>query len=94
MVKVYGASDDLVEIEGSKYKETEIGCFNKKVRIWFEDGTIIVVGYPKEDMGVWFIIVENKGTALQDLEPCFDEDSDMYSDVFRISSEIVKHKVF
>ena len=29
MVKVYGASDDLCEIEGSVYKENEIGCLTE-----------------------------------------------------------------
>ena len=28
MVKIYGASDDLVEIEGSNYREDEIGCYD------------------------------------------------------------------
>ena len=45
MIKVYGTSDDLVEIEGSAYKEDEIGCYNHDVRICFEDGTAIRVGY-------------------------------------------------
>ena len=31
MVKVYGVSDDLVEIEGSSYWEDEIGCYDKDV---------------------------------------------------------------
>ena len=33
MVKIYGCSDDLVEIEGSRYKENEIDCFDCNVRI-------------------------------------------------------------
>ena len=39
MVKIYGCSDDLVEIEGSKYPEDEIGCYDSDVKIWFSDGT-------------------------------------------------------
>ena len=31
MAKIYGASDDLVEIENSQYKEDEIGCYNSDV---------------------------------------------------------------
>ncbi len=52
MVKVYGCSDDLVEIEGSAYKEDEIGCFQSDVRIRFVDGTVIRVGYSKENLAV------------------------------------------
>lgn len=93
MVKVYGCSDDLVEIEGSVYKEDEIGCYDKDVRIRFIDGTVIRVGYAKKDMAVWFIEVEKKGTAKQFLEICEDEDADCYSDVFEIDSEIKSHSV-
>lgn len=56
MVKVYGASDDLVEIYGSTYKENEIGCFEKDVRIRFTDGTVIRIGYAKPELAVWWII--------------------------------------
>lgn len=92
MVKVYGC-DDLVEIEGSVYKEDEIGCYRKDVRIQFIDGTVIRVGYSKKTIAVWFIEVENKGSAKQFLEICEDEDADIYSDVFEIDSEIQSHSV-
>lgn len=48
MVKVYGASDDLVEIENSQYKQDEIDCFDSDVHIRFVDGTVIRLGYPKK----------------------------------------------
>lgn len=67
MIKIYGCSDDLVEICGSVYKEDEIGCFDHDVRIRFFDGTIIRIGYPKKDLGVWWIEVEKQGTAKQAL---------------------------
>lgn len=93
MVKVYGCSDDLVEIENGKYKEDEIGCYGKDVRIQFIDGTVIRVGYSKKTIAVWFIEVENKGSAKQFLEICEDENADIYSDVFEIDSEIQSHSV-
>lgn len=31
MVKIYGVSDDLVEIEGSDWPEDEIGCYDQAV---------------------------------------------------------------
>ena len=49
MIKIRGVSDDLVEIYGSCYREDEIGCWEKNVRIRFLDGTIIRVGYPMSD---------------------------------------------
>ena len=50
MVKVYGASDDLVEIENSQYKQDEIDCFDSDVCIRFVDGTVIRLGYPKKQV--------------------------------------------
>ena len=93
MVKVYGASDDLVEIENSKYKEDEIGCYDHDVRIRFLDGTVIRVGYPKEGLAIWWIEIEKKGTAEQKLTICNDEDARIYSDIFEIDSEIKSHSV-
>ena len=93
MVKVYGASDDLCEIKGSAYKEDEIGCYDSDVRIRFVDGTLIRVGYPKEEAAIWWIKVEKKGTAAQSLTVCDDEDATPYSDVFEIDAEIKSHSV-
>lgn len=93
MVKIYGASDDLVEIEGSYYKEDEIGCYNSDVRIRFVDGTVIRIGYPKENTAIWWIEVEKQGTAVQTLNVCDDEDAMPYSDIFEIDAEIKSHSV-
>lgn len=93
MTKIYGASDDLVEIEGSKYKEDEIGCYEHDVRIRFIDGTVIRVGYPKDGLAIWWIEVEKQGTAEQKLTICEDEDARIYSDVFEIDSDIKSHSV-
>ena len=93
MVKVYGASDDLVEIENSQYKEDEIGCYDHDVRIRFLDGTIIRVGYPKDGLAIWWIEIEKQGTAEHNLTICEDEDARIYSDIFEIDSEIKSHSV-
>ena len=91
MIKVYGASDDLVEIGGSEYRE--IDAINSNVRIWFEDGTVILVGYGKEELGIWWVKVEKEGSANYTLEICEDEDAQIYSDIFRIDSTIKRYKV-
>lgn len=93
MIRIYGASDDLVEIEGSEYQENEIGCYEAKVRILFEDGTVIRVGYPKECGAVWWIEIEQTGDAYKTIHYCNDEDAEIYSDIFEIDSEIVRHEV-
>lgn len=94
MVKVYGMSDDLCEIEGSKYEFDEIGCYDSTVEIGFTDGTRILVGYPKrDDLGVWEIEIIEKGYARSQLTECFDENADIYSDIFEIEAEVSWHKV-
>ena len=93
MVKVYGASDDLVEIENSKYKEDEIGCYDHDVRIRFFDGTVIRVGYHKDGLAIWWVEIEKQGTAEQKMTICDDEDARIYSDIFEIDSEIKSHSV-
>lgn len=93
MVKIYGYSDDLVEIENSSYEEDEIGCYNSVVRLCFTDDTIIRVGYSKENLAVWWIEVEKQGTADQRLEICTDEEAEIYSDIFYIDAEIKSHEV-
>lgn len=93
MVKIFGYSDDLVEIEGSNYEEDEIGCYDQDVRIWFKDGTIIRIGYGKPNMAVWYIQIEQKGSAEQMLKICEDENDDPYSDIFWIDAGIKRHRV-
>lgn len=93
MVKVYGCSDDLVEIEGSTCEEDGIGCYDRDVLIYFVDGTVIRVHYGKPGLGIWKITVEEQGSAPQILTECEDEDADIYSDIFEISAEIRKLEV-
>jgi len=93
MVKIYGASDDLCEIEGSDFMEDEIGCFKKDVEIRFYDGTIIRVGYNKPGLGIWYIVIVNRGDAESELTVCDDEDADIYSDIFEIDAEVLGYKL-
>lgn len=93
MVRAYGMSDDLVEIEGDEYPYDEVGCYDRDVKIWFDDGTVICVGYGKQDLAVWYIEVEEKGSAKSELEICEDEDADIYSDIFEIDANFVRCEV-
>lgn len=94
MIKVFGYSDDLVEIEGAPHpSEDEIDCFDQDVQITFADGTQIKIGYPKPDLAVWWIRVEKQGTAPSKLTVCTNEDDEIYSDIFEIDSTIERVEV-
>lgn len=91
MVKIFGYSDDLVEIEGSNYKHKEIDCFGRDVKIYFDDGTVIKIGFYHS----WEINIVKVGTADFKLTSCKllqENDPDAYSDIFVIDAEISKHQ--
>ncbi len=90
MVKVYGYSDYLVEIEvdGNTSQEIELDKLRRYVRIRFTDGTVILVGYPKVDADIWWIYVEKMGSATQKMYVCNDEESSGCSDIFEIDAEV------
>ena len=92
MTRVYGQSDDIVEVEGAPYPADEIGCYKKDVQIRFSDNTLIKVHYGKDDLGIWSIEVLNKGVAEQTLTECHDEDAEIYSDIFEIDADYVSHE--
>ena len=83
--KIYGASDDLVEIEGDV--EDEICCYGTDdegavpVLLVCSDGTILNVKYGKGGMGIWGITLLAKGGMYGGIDQCIDEDADPYSDV-------------
>ena len=91
MTKIYGCSDDLVEIEGSRYRLGEIDCYGSHVRFSFDDGTVIRIGYD----GEWKIRIAKAGTATHVLTSCEERketDPDAYSDIFETDAEIVGHR--
>lgn len=89
MAKVYGYSDDLLEIEDSDFEEDEIACFGQDVRVRFEDGTAALFHYPKaEYMAVWGCEVEEGGSGTYALTECFDEDADIASDVLVTEADV------
>ena len=91
MVKVYGCSDDLVEIENSEYPEGEIDCYDDKVTIWFDDNTVIEVNYDND--GIWRIKEIQGGHAPRNLNVCKEDSEDDYSDVFEINADVIDHCV-
>ena len=93
MVRVFGYSDDCVGIEGSCYSEREIGCFDHDVRIMFDDGSVILVGYDRKQDGIWRITVEHPGEKTWKFTYCNDADAEIYSDIFETEAEVVQHEV-
>jgi hypothetical protein len=84
MTKVYGASDDLIEIEGDVYDE--ISHYDRVTRLNFSDGTALDVKYgklnsKKEVIGVWNVDVIEEGSLFYYKTECLDEDADIYSDI-------------
>lgn len=93
MTTVHGESDDIIVIDGSTYAESEIDCAEKDVRIFFTDGTIIRVSYPKKNKAIWQIDIEKKGSAAQFHTVCEIEDDLDYSDIFEIDAEVRSHEL-
>lgn len=73
--KIYGASDDLIEIEGAI--SDEINCYNHKrpIKMTFSDGTVATIFY--NDNGIWVIFIKNKGDLfekiIKNIEPEYSD---------------------
>ena len=82
-VKVFGASDDLIEIEGDIEEEVPVsfGPF-----LAFSNGTLATITYAKQ--GVWRINVEANGDGLVEVEKAPLGDDDNYSDILKISEDV------
>ena len=83
-MKVYGASDDLIELEGEF--SGEVGCYGTDnqeygVLIIVSDGTILEVKYGKGGAAIWEVKLLVKGSLFDRIDPCMDEDADPYSDI-------------
>ncbi len=82
--KVYGASDDLIEFEGDLFGEVgggEADDEGKGTLCAFSDGTLLEVKYGKDDKGIWEVRVVEKGALFDHIDPCTDDEADVYSDV-------------
>lgn len=79
--KIYGCSDDLIEIRGDI--DDEIGAYMAQGKgLLLSDGTVLECSYPKAPrLGVWGFNVLHAGSLLDRIEECNDEDAEVYSDV-------------
>lgn len=84
--RVYGCSDDLIEIEGDVTGEAnyitpddedeEQGCL-----VIVSDGTMLDVRYGKNGEGIWEVRLVKRGELFQTIDQCDDPDAKPYSDV-------------
>lgn len=85
-VKIYGASDDLIEVEGDITEEfnppygDDNPCY-----LAFGDGTMLSVQYDKD--GMWRINRLNEGTAAYSKIEATDPDKN-YSDVVTLEGDL------
>jgi len=83
MIKIYGASDDLIEIEGDL--QEEFSCYmpeGEKRFLAISDGTLLEVQYD----GNWRFHILKRGSGEVIIIPP-DESKDEYSDIVTIKGE-------
>ena len=77
--KVYGASDDLIELDGDI--DGEVNIASGSSLLMFSDGTLLEVGYGKGELAIWWINVLRPGELFNTKISCDNEDAQVYSDV-------------
>jgi hypothetical protein len=80
--KVYGASDDLIEVDGDVTGEVGYSNDKEAALLVFDDGTQLAVQYGKPGgQGIWHLVCLRAGALFDRIDVCTDEDGDIYSDV-------------
>jgi hypothetical protein len=92
-VRVYGSSDDLIEVDGDIYEEFTAKTDDAGDLLAFSDGTLLSVQY--DDNGLWRIhrLIEGSMTyekieATIDAEGHRDDGTPAYSDVVTLTGEV------
>lgn len=101
-IKIYGASDDLVEVEGKASGCDEFGFYatGKPGYLACSDGTVLRVCYAGDKTGCWRVAVEQAGAAAFEMVRKGDEDADEqdgvpgYSDLATLTGVIDKVRRF
>jgi len=76
-VTVYGASDDLIEVEGDIEEEFS-WAEDEQAYLAFSDGTLLTIDYQRD--GVWRIAPVKKGTGQLEIKQAVSGDDDNFSD--------------
>jgi len=85
-VTLYGASDDLIEIEGDLEEEFYLINDDHGDIFAFSDGTLVRVQYTRD--GIWSIQVLTEGTARSNIDRADGADEENYSDRLTLKGEI------
>jgi hypothetical protein len=88
-LKVYGSSDDLIEIEGDIYDEycVNFDSDNDEVILALSNGIALAIKY--NDCGLWKISqIAGNPSDVKFTHIATDPDSDAYSDVAEISKDV------
>lgn len=85
-LKIYGASDDLIEVEGD-FSE-EIGCYiqDDTKYISISDGTLLEVRYDSFGRWKFCLISKSKFGTKVNIKIFANDDEDNYSDVVTLSN--------
>jgi hypothetical protein len=82
-VRVYGHSDDLIEIEGDLSEE--FGAYDSDpIYLGFSDGTVLAVDYTDE----WRISIRVRGSADLQITTAADRHEGCYSDEAVLTGDI------
>jgi hypothetical protein len=80
--KIYGASDDLIDVEGDVHDE--FGSFDSNSIVGCSDGTRLEFEYLMG--GLWKIKIHNTGDLFDRLEICEKETDKGHSDIAHFKS--------
>jgi len=89
-ITIYGASDDLVEVDGPF--GDEFGCYNQAMTLSFDDGTRVRAAYSEAGDGCWRVEVVALGEGAEVVEhfKATDSDGKEYSDRVTIRGRFTK----
>lgn len=86
MITIFGASDDLIEVEGDISEEFNLANDESPCYLAFSDGTVLKIVYGKD--GIWTIRKIAHGTTIATLIQCTGEDDSIYSDTMTLDGNI------
>jgi hypothetical protein len=87
VLNVYGASDDLIEIEGDISEEFNLVDDDKGDLLAFSDGTVLRIAYTNP--GIWRITPVVRGTATLSIDAAMEDDDVNYTDKATLDGDVV-----
>lgn len=85
MIKVYGSSDDLIEVEGDVVEEFNPHDSDKADFLAFSDGTVLSIEYTSD--GIWRINRVATGTAGYSKVEATDDEKN-YTDTVTLDGKL------